>query len=130
MEPLFAPVIIPPAVAAETAPSVTLPPWITVQSLARPLAPQTMLPVLGRGEREAISLSLEIRAARIILDDQPARRLARHLGLSVIGTLGILLAAKRKGLLHAIRPPLDDLLRTHFFLAPELYERLLLAAGE
>jgi predicted nucleic acid-binding protein len=52
------------------------------------------------------------------------------LGLSVIGTLGILLAAKRKGLLNAIRPHLDDLLSTNFFIGPELYERLLLVAGE
>ena len=130
MEALFIPVIIPPAVAAETAPSLTLPPWITVHPLAWPLAPQTMRPVFGRGEREAITLSLEIHAARTILDDEPARRLARQLGLSVIGTLGILLAAKRRGLLNAIRPHLDDLLRTSFFVGPELYERLLLVAGE
>ena len=65
------------AAATETAPGITLPPWITV--------------------REAISLSLEIHPARTILDDEPARRLARQLGLSVIGTLGILLAAKRRG---------------------------------
>jgi hypothetical protein len=65
------------AAATETAPGITLPPWITV--------------------REAISLSLEIHPARTILDDEPARRLARQLGLSVIGTLGILLVAKRRG---------------------------------
>ena len=130
MRALFSPVIIPPAVARETAPTVALPPWITVQPLTRPLEPKTMRPTFGPGEREAISLSLEIRATRTILDDEPARRLARQLGLSVIGTLGILLAAKRKGLLNAIRPHLDDLLRTNFFIGPELYERLLLVAGE
>ena len=43
----------------------------------------------------------------------------------MIGTLGALLTAKRTGLLKSIRPELDALLRTSFFLNPKLYDELL-----
>ena len=42
----------------------------------------------------------------------------------------VLLAAKRAGLLESVRPELDALVRTAFFLSPQLYDKLLLAAGE
>jgi predicted nucleic acid-binding protein len=41
-----------------------------------------------------------------------------------------LVAAKRAGLLTSIRPELDALLRTSFFLSPQLYNELLQAADE
>ena len=48
----------------------------------------------------------------------------------MIGTLGVLLGAKRAGLLPVIRPEIDGLVRTSFFLSPQLYAELLQAAGE
>jgi predicted nucleic acid-binding protein len=55
---------------------------------------------------------------------------AEATGLNVIDTLGTLVTAKRAGLLKSIRPELDALLRTSFFLGPPLYARLLREAGE
>jgi len=52
------------------------------------------------------------------------------LGVDVVGTAGILLAAKRKGLIVSLRVELDGLLQNSFFLSPELYNDLLLAGGE
>jgi predicted nucleic acid-binding protein len=85
---------------------------------------------LGAGEREALALAIELRADWIILDDLPARRAAETNGLKVIGTLGTLLAGKRAGLLKSIRQELDALLRTSFFLTPQLYDEVRRAAGE
>lgn len=85
---------------------------------------------LGDGELEAIALALGLNADQIILDDLPARRLAEASGLNVIGTLGLLLGARRAGLIDRIRPELDRLLKTSFFLSPELYNELLRSAGE
>ena len=51
-------------------------------------------------------------------------------GLNVIGTLGLLLAAKRRGGLTACRPHLDHLVEQGFRISPRLYAQVLEAAGE
>ena len=85
---------------------------------------------LGDGEWEAIALAIELGAGAILIDDRPARRLAEAAGLNVIGTLGLLLEAKRTGHLRTIRAELDKLLETSFFLSQRLYNQLLRMAGE
>jgi len=74
-------------------------------------------PALGPGEREAICLAVEVNAPAILLDDDPARKLAVQLGLAGIGTAGVLVLAKERGLLPAVRPCLDALIENRFFLA-------------
>ena len=70
------------------------------------------------------------QAMAIVIDDRPARRLAEAAGLNVIGTLGLLLEAKRAGHIEAIRGEPDKLLETSFFLSPQLYDQVLRIAGE
>jgi len=77
-----------------------------------------------------LSLAAEIRADRLLLDERAARRVAEALGLSVVGTLGVLLAAKRRGLVAEVRPLIDELVRQGFWVAPRLVKQVLLAAGE
>ena len=128
---IFKSVLIPPAVAREISPSIpVLPTWLRIQAPSV-LPPASLLRRrLGDGEREALALAIELKADWIILDDLPARRSAEAAGLNVIGTLGTLVAAKRVGLLKSIRPELDGLRATSFFLSPQLYDDLLRAAGE
>jgi uncharacterized protein len=130
LEQLFSSIVIPPAVVREISPSVTLPVWVTEQILSQAVGPRILSASLGAGESEAISLALEVQARLLILDDRPARRLAQALGLPIIGTLGVLLAAKQRNLLPAIRPRLDALLQHDFRIAPALYDQILLDAGE
>lgn len=52
------------------------------------------------------------------------------MGLPVVGTLGILLAAKRRKLLTEVRPCLDDLRGHRFRMSAEVYETILSEAGE
>ena len=128
---IFERILIPPAVAREIAPSIpNLPPWASIQAPSAMSSASVLRRRLGDGEREALALAIELRADWIILDDLPARRSAQAASLNVIGTLGMLVAAKRAGLLQSIRPDLDALVRTSFFLSPQLYEQLLQAAGE
>ena len=127
---LYAEVVIPPAVQSEVAPSVpTLPPWIHTHTL-RPLDSRVAHAALDAGETEAISLALETRARWVILDDLQARRLAKDLGLAVVGTAGVLFAAKQRGFIGAVRPPLDALRAAGFRLRKDVYEEILKAAGE
>jgi uncharacterized protein len=124
-------VLIPLAVAKEIEPSLPdLPRWLVIQPLAVARQPFVASNSLGPGEHEVISLGLELRAERLILDEQPARRLAASLGLRVIGTIGLLLAAKERGFLARIKPELDRLVEVRFFMDSELYERALRYAAE
>ena len=86
LQALFEEILIPNQVMIETAASVQPRSWIRQQSLSRPLLPATQRSTLGPGEREAICLAIEVQAPAILLDDEPARKLALQLGVSVIGT--------------------------------------------
>jgi predicted nucleic acid-binding protein len=130
LKQLFGTIRVPPAVANEVAPTVVLPPWVERHELAQPIGPQILGASLGPGESEAVSLALETGAQLVLLDDRPARRLARALHLPVMGTLGILLTAKRHEPLPTLRPHLYALLQHGFRVAPALYENVLNAASE
>lgn len=68
--------------ASEIAPSIpALPEWLHVQSLKQVIPAVVKQRSLGVGEREALALAMEARADHIVLDDLPARRIARSLGL-------------------------------------------------
>ena len=124
-------VLIPPAVAREIRPSIpVLPDWLRVRAPTNSPSLLTSRGRLGDGEWEAIALAIEVGAGAVLIDDRPARRLAQEAALSVIGTLGLLLGAKRAGVITAIRPELDKLLETSFFLSRQLYDELLRLAGE
>jgi len=130
LEPLVGEVVIPPEVAREVAPGVALPPWVRTRALERPLDLRVGEAALHRGESEAVSLALELGAERLILDDLPARKLAKKLGLSIVGTSGLVFLAKRKGLIPAVRPVLDALRAKGFRLRQDVYEEILNAANE
>jgi hypothetical protein len=85
---------------------------------------------LGRGEAEAIILAGEINAELVLLDDGRARRFAGSKALDVIGTLGILLHAKRGNLIPFVKPSLDALGAVGFYIDPALYSKVVQAAGE
>jgi predicted nucleic acid-binding protein len=130
LQELFHEILIPSAVAREAATSVAGIPWIRIQTLAGPVLPETQRSSLGQGEREAPTLAKELKADIVILDDDPARRIGFRLGLPVMGTVGILLLAKQRGLLPAVKPLLRDLIEADFFLSPQIYEMVLKGAGE
>jgi uncharacterized protein len=104
--------------------------WLNV----RPVRDVRLLAVLkrelGDGEAEAITLALETHAARIVLDDLDARRLADRLGLRLVGTLGLLLASKLRGEIPSLRAEIDRLRRGGFRASPALVEEILRSADE
>lgn len=63
-----------------------------VQNLAHVATLKTQV---DEGEAEAIALAMELGDVFVILDDRKARQLALQLNLKVIGTVGMLLRAKR-----------------------------------
>jgi predicted nucleic acid-binding protein len=131
LQRIFGEIHVPPAVAQEASPGMPeLPSWIVVRPLTQPVASEILRASLGIGESEALSLTLEVKAELVILDDRPARRLALNLGLPVVGTAGILLRAKRLGFIPEVRALLDEIIRRGFRLSPAIREKLLTDAGE
>ncbi len=141
LQQLFGEVVIPFAVASEI--SVHGKPgsdllseasWIKQVSLSDSTFVQRLMtgtPGLDVGESEAIVLALELKADALLIDDRHGRRVAERMGIPIIGVIGILLQAKRAGLLVEIRPVLDDLVEeVGFRLSQKLYWYTLKLAEE
>jgi len=85
---------------------------------------------LGPGETEVLMLALESPDAIVVLDDGLARHMAEMLHLPLTGTLGLLLDAKRAGLIPAVGSVLAQLQALRFRLAPHTRAAVLAMAGE
>lgn len=124
---LFPEIVAPPTVVEEFGGS---PEWLNVRAVSNDLFATALRTQLHRGEAEVIALAAEISAESIVLDDKKARRIARELGLRPIGTVGVILRAKRGGVIPACRPLLDSLMSEGFYLSDALYGEALRLAGE
>jgi predicted nucleic acid-binding protein len=124
---LFAAVFAPPAVQAELGSPLE---WLVVRAASDLRVITALKTQLDEGEAEAIALAMELGDVSIILDDKKARRVARQVGLAVVGTVGILLRAKRRGVLATVAPLLATLHDTGFHIAPTLYCEALRLANE
>jgi len=84
------------------------------------------LPIdLGRGEREAIALAIDSGADLVILDDRQGRLVSRDKGLSVTGTVGVLIEAKERGFIPSLRPEMDRLIEAGMWINEVFYHRIL-----
>jgi predicted nucleic acid-binding protein len=99
-----------------------LPDRVRVQSPAKPLPDR--LSSLHRGEIQAIALAEELQAALLLIDDRAGAQAALDRGLTITGTLGVLVEAAQAGLI-GIEAVLQRLKETNFRATPGLYERAL-----
>jgi predicted nucleic acid-binding protein len=106
-------------------------PWIRRQSPPEETFRSLPLAGLHPGESQAIALAFVFdRSVPIILDDLQARRIAEGIGLTVTGSAGVLLTAKRLGLIRSVKPLLEDLLAADLYLGNPAVRRILELAGE
>ena len=81
------------------------------------------------GEASAIAAAAEWGCG-VLMDDKAGRRLAKNFGVASIGTVGVLVLAKQKNRLACIKPLLDQLTKSGYFLGDTLIAGALAAAGE
>ena len=135
---LFSKIFVPPEVWNEVtvrgqshpgAYEVSQATWFTIQApdsqLVRPLSI-----LVDAGEAEAIALAQTTPDCIILLDDSRARKIAERLNIKQIGTIGLLLRAKRSGLIEKIRPHIDALVENGIYIRQELVDAVLDDAGE
>jgi uncharacterized protein len=82
------------------------------------------------GEAEAIVLAMEKKISDILIDDFKGRRAAKANGLNPIGTIGVLLQAKKVGYISQIKPLLDKLIKNKARIGYALYQKALELAKE
>lgn len=103
--------------------------WINIIEIHDKLAVKYFLD-LDAGEAEAIVLATEINAELIILDEKLGRFHAKHADLIVTGTIGVLIKAKKAGLVKNIKPLLDELTDKNVWISPQFKKKILKIVGE
>ncbi|MCC8179307.1 MAG: DUF3368 domain-containing protein [Planctomycetes bacterium] len=98
--------------------------WLDVQSLRSPI-PEIIQATLDKGEAAVIQLAKENRIRRVCIDDLRGRRFAKAVGLEVIGVLGLLGKAQRRGLIPAIAPYINRLIAAGAHYSPDLVNAII-----
>ena len=82
------------------------------------------------GEVEVIILGKEINADLLIIDDKNAKKHAKYLGFNVTGTLGVLIKAKKNGLIESVKPLVERLISENIYIDSKVVAYCLKEVGE
>ena len=85
---------------------------------------------LGQGEIEAMVLYKQLEADFLLIDDKRARKVATLNHIEITGSQGILLLAKKKGLISYVKPYLKKLHNSNIYISEQLILRTLQLANE
>lgn len=105
-------------------------PWLKVLEVKDRTKVDILLSELDKGEAEAIVLAQEIKADLLLIDEEKARVIARFAGLRYLGTVGLLLLAKKRKLIPMVKPVLERLINTGFRLSDKVYQAVITKANE
>ena len=131
-------IIIPAAVASEvqergsedpTVQAMEKAAWMTVVPTP-PIDERIQAWDLGPGESSVLTWGHIHRGTEIIIDDLAARRCATVLGIPCRGTLGLVLVAKRRGIIPRARPVIDQLRQLGMYLFDHVVDKALALVGE
>ena len=85
---------------------------------------------LGQGESEVLTLGLVKPKTGVVLDDLQARKCATLFDIPLIGSLGLIVLAKRKGLLNMAKPAIEQLISVGLYIDSAMLTRILIRIGE
>lgn len=137
LKELYGEIMIPQAVYAEVTAKkdsacqqIVSADWIHVEQIQDQSDKMMYKSRLHEGEVEVMILAQESKKADlVVIDDNAVKKTAKYLGLPVTGTMGVLLKAKKRGVVKEIRPILESMKERGFYISGEI-ERLVLEQAE
>ena len=128
LQQLFNNIVTTPEIADEFGES--LPDWVEIVAVKDQYKQQLLEIQVDKGEASAMALALEVENPQLIIDDYKARKLAKTLHIDYTGTIGILILAKQRGIISAIKPVLKKIKETNFYISTELELHILVETKE
>lgn len=113
-------------ITARTLASVS---WLTIVETPA-IPPLIQAWDLGPGESAVLAYAHAHPGVVAIIDDSAGRRCAETLGVPLLGTLGLVMIAKKRGLIPAARPVIALLKQHGMFLSESIIDRAMLLIGE
>lgn len=123
LKKLYEEIIITPEVNSEY--GKKLPDWIIVESVKNLVKQQEIEKKLDKGEASSIALALEINNSTLIIDEVKGRKVAQSLKIDIIGTVGILILANKKGIIKDFIGTILKLVNSGFRLSDKLLNIIL-----
>jgi uncharacterized protein len=139
LESLYRRIIIPSAVRDEVvvqgsgrwgATETAAANWIDCRAVSDPATMAAVPADLDLGEREVIALAEEHRANLVIMDESSGRHELKRRRFTLIGTMGVLMLAKGRGLITTLKPEFDGLRACGFHLSDHVYQACLASVAE
>lgn len=103
--------------------------WVIPVHCPTQAAPHPLLE-LDKGEKATLLAALADHADLVLMDEKIGRNMAEYLGLKVSGTLGVLLMARKAGLIASFRDAAKLMRAQGVFYNLALIERLAETVGE
>ena len=103
--------------------------WIQVRPLPNPIK-ASLLAKLDPGEAAVIQLALELGTTQVLIDERIAWKEAVREGLTPVGSVGIILLAKKKGLIAEVKPHLHEMCNKGQYLSKRVIDDAIVQAGE
>jgi predicted nucleic acid-binding protein len=107
-----------------------LPNWVLVKSATDKYRQRILETQVDRGDASTIALALEFSKSMLILDDYKARKVAENLCLEITGTIGVIIIAKKRGIINSIKPYLEKIRATNFRISEEIERQAFKEAEE
>ena len=108
----------------------SLPDWIIITEVKNKQKQKDIEERLDKGEASSIALALEIDNATLIIDEIKRRKIAQSFNIEIIGTIGIILLADKKGLISDVTSTILRLVNKGFRLSDELINIIIEKYGQ
>ncbi len=107
-----------------------IPKWFEVKNPLESTYEKIINLNIDRGEAGAIALSIELEDSLLIIDDLKGRKIVESLGIKFMGTLGIILRAKKQNIIPSVIQIIEKIKQTNFRLTEMLERKVYRDSGE